>query len=124
MSARPSGKWKRLSGEFTTMYGGPHMYHVGNHKQPSLCAGSPFTWTVSPDTWITSFLWRHRAPQRYLQDHPHGLPHRARRVYASFGLLPPDCYVSIKKRHDVEAKNVISAVLASDPFGQICRCGG
>lgn len=102
-------------GEFTTVYGGPHMYHV---------------------VTVTAITMR-RKPI-YLDCFSGHLDHqllggtgRLSVIYKTIRMacptvkdvfMPPSgccrlsCYVSIHKRHEGEAKNVVGAVIASDPF--------
>ena len=102
-------------GEFTTMYGGPHMYHV---------------------VTVTAITMRKKP--LYLDCFSGHLDHqllggtgRLSTIYKTVRMacppvkdvfLPPSgccrlsCYVSIHKRHEGEAKNAVGAVLASDPF--------
>jgi 2,5-furandicarboxylate decarboxylase 1 len=102
-------------GEFTTVYGGPHEYPV-----------------------ITVTAITKRANPIYLDCVSGHIDHqllggtgRLSVIYKTIRMacptvkdvfMPPSgccrltCYVSIEKRHEGEAKNVIGAVFASDPF--------
>lgn len=102
-------------GEFTTVYGGPHMYHVVTvtaitmRKKPIYldCMSGHLDHQLLGGTGRLSVIYKTcRMACPTVQD-----------VF-----MPPSgccrftCYVAIKKRHEGEAKNVIGAVLASDPF--------
>jgi 2,5-furandicarboxylate decarboxylase 1 len=102
-------------GEFTTVYGGPHMYHVVTitaitmRKDPIFldCFSGHIDHQLLGGTGRLSVIYKTaKMACPTVQD-----------VY-----MPPSgccrltCFVSIKKRHEGEAKNVIAAVIASDPF--------
>lgn len=102
-------------GEFTTVYGGPHMYHVVTitaitmRKNPIFldCFSGHLDHQLLGGTGRLSVIYKTaKMACPTVQD-----------VY-----MPPSgccrlvCYVAIKKRHEGEAKNVIGAVIASDPF--------
>ena len=102
-------------GEFTTVYGAAHMYHVINvtaitmRKKPIYmdCFSGHIDHQLLGGTGRLSVIYKTcRLACPTVRD-----------VY-----MPPSgccrmtCYVSIKKRHEGEAKNVIAAALASDPF--------
>ncbi|MBQ3664200.1 MAG: UbiD family decarboxylase [Clostridia bacterium] len=102
-------------GEFTTMYGGPHMYHV--------VTVTAITMRKKP-IYLDCF-------SGHLDHQLLGGTGRLSVIYKTIRMacptvkdvfMPPSgccrltCYVSIHKRHEGEAKNAIGAVLASDPF--------
>jgi 2,5-furandicarboxylate decarboxylase 1 len=102
-------------GEFTTVYGGPHMYHVITvtaitmRKNPIYldCFSGHIDHQLLGGTGRLSVIYKTvKMACPTVKDvymHPSGCCRLT-------------CYVSIKKRHDGEAKNVIAAVIASDPF--------
>lgn len=102
-------------GEFTTMYGGPHMYHVVTvtaitmRKKPIYldCFSGHLDHQLLGGTGRLSVIYKTvRMACPTVKD-----------VFmAPSGCCRMSCYVSIHKRHEGEAKNVIGAVLASDPF--------
>ena len=102
-------------GEFTTCYGGPHMYHV--------VTVTAITMRKKP-IYLDCF-------SGHLDHHLLGGTGRLSTIYKTVRMacptvkdvfMPPSgccrmsCYVSIHKRHEGEAKNVVGAVIASDPF--------
>lgn len=102
-------------GEFTTCYGGPHMYHVVTvtaitmRKHPIYmdCFSGHLDHQLMGGTGRLSVIYKTvRMACPTVQD-----------VF-----MPPSgccrlsCYVKIKKRLEGEAKNAIGAVFASDPF--------
>lgn len=102
-------------GEFTTMYGGPHMYHV--------VTVTAITMRKKP-IYLDCF-------SGHLDHQLLGGTGRLSTIYKTVRMacptvkdvfMPPSgccrlsCYVSIHKRHEGEAKNAIGAVIASDPF--------
>lgn len=102
-------------GEFTTMYGGPHMYHV--------VTVTAITMRKKP-IYLDCF-------SGHLDHQLLGGTGRLSTIYKTVRMacptvkdvfMPPSgccrlsCYVSIHKRHEGEAKNAVGAVLASDPF--------
>lgn len=102
-------------GEFTTVYGGPHMYHVVTvtavtmRKKPIYldCFSGHLDHQLLGGTGRLSVIYKTcRMACPTVKD-----------VYmAPSGCCRFTCYVAIRKRHEGEAKNVIGAVLASDPF--------
>lgn len=102
-------------GEFTTCYGGQHPYHVINvtaitmRKQPIYldCFSGHIDHQFLGGTGRLSVIYKTiRMACPTVKD-----------VFmAPSGCCRLTCYVSIKKRHEGEAKNVISAVFASDAF--------
>jgi 2,5-furandicarboxylate decarboxylase 1 len=102
-------------GEFTTCYGGQHNYHVINvtavtmRKEPIYldCFSGHIDHQLLGGTGRLSVIYKTiRMACPTVKD-----------VFmAPSGCCRLTCYVSIKKRHEGEAKNVISAVFASDAF--------
>ena len=102
-------------GEFTTMYGGPHMYHVVTvtaitmRKKPIYldCFSGHLDHQLLGGTGRLSTIYKTvRMACPTVKD-----------VFmAPSGCCRLSCYVSIHKRHEGEAKNAIGAVLAADPF--------
>lgn len=102
-------------GEFTTVYGGPHMYHVVTvtaitmRKKPIYldCFSGHLDHQLLGGTGRLSVIYKtvHMA-----------CPTVKDVFMAPSGCCRLSCYVSIHKRHEGEAKNVIGAVFASDPF--------
>ena len=102
-------------GEFTTMYGGPHMYHVVTvtaitmRKKPIYldCFSGHLDHQLLGGTGRRSTIYKTvRMACPTVKD-----------VFmAPSGCCRLSCYVSIHKRHEGEAKNAIGAVLAADPF--------
>ncbi len=102
-------------GEFTTMYGGQHPYHVVNvsaitmRKKPIYldCLSGHLDHQLLGGTGRLSVIYK---------------TVRMACPTVTDVFMPPSgccrftCYVAIKKRHEGEAKNVIGAVMASDPF--------
>ena len=104
-------------GEFTTMYGGPHMYHVVTvtaitmRKKPIYldCFSGHLDHQLLGGTGRLSTIYKTvRMACPTVKD-----------VFmAPSGCCRLSCYVSIHKRHEGEAKNAIGAVLAADPFSK------
>ncbi len=102
-------------GEFTTVYGSAHMYHVVTitaitmRKDPIYldCFSGHIDHQLLGGTGRLSVIYKTaKMACPTVQD-----------VYmAPSGCCRLTCYVSIKKRHEGEAKNVIAAVIAADPF--------
>lgn len=102
-------------GEFTTVYGGAHKYPVVTvtavtmRKDPLYldCFSGHIDHQLLGGTGRLSVIYKTiRLACPTVKD-----------VYMpTSGCCRLTCYVSIKKRHEGEAKNIIGAVIASDPF--------
>ena len=102
-------------GEFTTCYGGPHPYQVITvtaitmRKKPIYqdCFSGHLDHQLMGGTGRLSVIYKTaRQACPTIQD-----------VFmAPSGCCRLTCYISIKKRHEGEAKNVIGAAMAADPF--------